>query len=562
MVRDSNSRMHYAKNLYRKMAETAKVQRAILLIGATGQIRTASFQNVEHLVVPTVALVEGVIHPVNAEHPELVLLEELAIAPQGWNGRPVVYGHPEVQGQPVSANYPEILESWSFGQVFNASLNTASKTLNMEAWINPARATAIGAQELITRLQNGKTIEISVGVFVSDETKTGTYNGKKYGGIWREIVPDHLAYLPDGYIGACSNDMGCGAPRAAVAHLVTNRGFVSLARTEVNAVADEKKTEEKKELAKPRSLFKRMRDFFKTAEGETDVELRAMLSDALYAIEPGSPWIDSVVPDEKLVTYSVMPEGVEIWYQRSYEIADGVVTFSAEKTQVTPKKVFEPVGASAPQPATAGTCGCGAKHAAEHKDAKEEIDMTKAERIKTLMDGKKLPAAFASEAFLNVCSDAQLTMLEAEAAKAEAPKAEVKTETPVVAAKTETPVVAAKVDAPKVQTEEEYLATAPQSIRDLVSQEKARNEAERASIVANMKTAQKVYTEEEMRAMPLPELRKMAKLCSVPTVAVDYSARGVPRDESVGDDSKVPPPPNMNERLKAAAAKRNGAATH
>src|SRR6266496_226176 len=39
-----------------------KVARHVHLIGATGQIRTASYEGREHLVVPVIALLEGVIH--------------------------------------------------------------------------------------------------------------------------------------------------------------------------------------------------------------------------------------------------------------------------------------------------------------------------------------------------------------------------------------------------------------------------------------------------------------------------------------------------------------------
>jgi hypothetical protein len=192
--------------------------RYLHLISATGQIRTATFEDREHIVVPVVALVEGVIHAVNADNPELVLAEEFGRSPLGWNGRPVMPDHPEAFGIRVSANSPKVLEKQRFGQVFNTKVE--GKRLLMEAWLDPSRAEAIGATRHLERVRAGEMLEVSVGVFVVAEEKLGVHNGQKYSAVWREIVPDHLALLPEGTTGACSIKMGCGTPRAASRHFV------------------------------------------------------------------------------------------------------------------------------------------------------------------------------------------------------------------------------------------------------------------------------------------------------------------------------------------------------
>jgi len=84
--------------------------RMIVLTGATGKSRTELLNGVEHLVVPVVALMEGVIHPVNAKAPEFVSGKVLQQAAHTWNGRPLVLGHPDIDGVKVSANSPRILE--------------------------------------------------------------------------------------------------------------------------------------------------------------------------------------------------------------------------------------------------------------------------------------------------------------------------------------------------------------------------------------------------------------------------------------------------------------------
>src|SRR4051812_5304874 len=92
------------------------------LIGAIGKWRTATLDGREYIVVPVVALVEGVVHTMNAAAPEFVAEAEFSKAPSGWNGRPVFYGHPIVNDRPVSGNSPDLWEAKRIGLVFNTGL--------------------------------------------------------------------------------------------------------------------------------------------------------------------------------------------------------------------------------------------------------------------------------------------------------------------------------------------------------------------------------------------------------------------------------------------------------
>lgn len=185
------------------------------LKASVGKIRTATFQDQEHLVVPIIALVEGVLHASNAEHPELVTMEVVAPGVIGWNGRPVMFNHPQRGGEMVSANAPQILDSESLGLVFNARVE--EDKLMMDAFINPEQVEKVGepAVELIKSLQDGEVAEVSIGAIVKAEEKQGSFNGIPYLGIWTEIIPDHLAILPTGTKGACSVDAGCGTRAAS-----------------------------------------------------------------------------------------------------------------------------------------------------------------------------------------------------------------------------------------------------------------------------------------------------------------------------------------------------------
>jgi len=178
-----------------------------------GATRTEQYQGREHLVVPVIALVEGVVHAMNSAYPEFVSAKEFSRAPSGWNGRPVFLGHPtNTSGTPVSGNSPDILEEKSIGIIFNTRIK--SKKLCMEAWIDVEKATEV-APDLLDRVAAGDDIQISVGVLVDTDDAEGVYQGKKYLGAWHDLVPDHLALLPASDAGACSWEMGCGVRAAA-----------------------------------------------------------------------------------------------------------------------------------------------------------------------------------------------------------------------------------------------------------------------------------------------------------------------------------------------------------
>jgi hypothetical protein len=198
-----------------------------------GTFRTEKLLGREYLVVPVTALVEGVIQGITADEPELALAEEFGKFPQGWNGRPCVMDHPEVivdnQIFKVSANSPAILEKYQFGFLFNSQLS--DKKLITEAWIDVERAKNLNdnSRAVYSRLQAlkaGEALEVSTGLFTGVEKHQGRFNGKDFGAIWTGVVPDHLAFLPEGAIGACSVADGCGAGDSGVSSFETLRANV------------------------------------------------------------------------------------------------------------------------------------------------------------------------------------------------------------------------------------------------------------------------------------------------------------------------------------------------
>lgn len=169
----------------------------------------------EYLVVPSVAIVEGVMN--NFLYTE----EEITAYIDAWNGRPLVIAHPQdLDGDYISANSPEIFAR-SPGFFFNAHFEDGR--LKGDWWIDTAKAETLGghAQAMVVALEAGKMFEQSTGLFSDEELTEGEFNGEKYEGIARNIRPDHIAILFDD-VGACSIEDGCGAPRVNRAEEAVN----------------------------------------------------------------------------------------------------------------------------------------------------------------------------------------------------------------------------------------------------------------------------------------------------------------------------------------------------
>lgn len=504
--------------------------RSLTLRGAQdGALRTATFRGRTHTVVPVVALMEGVVHAVNAAEPELVLATELQRTASAWNGEPVMLDHPEKNGKKVSANDPEILDASQVGQVFNARMSDTR--LLMDAYLDPSRADVVGeqARTLLTALEAGGTVEVSVGAFITIEKTSGVDgNGRRYAGIWRDIVPDHLALLPDGSTGACSVDSGCGAgvARAASKHLVTAEGLVPEGETMPDAPIPQL----------GRSLRERISSMFTfrteagAVEDMSDQDLRRTLDTALRATEPAYLGIESVFPGESTVIYAVAPEEKVQFFKRTYELTDAKdVSFDGERVEVEPVTRYEPVMAAAASAAAQGSTSCGCHSQQQSALSAEEKHVTvhkNAERITALIANAKTPWTEHDRVHLEGQSDERLAALES-AAVAE-PPAPVKPEI--------------------------TLADLPEGWRKAIEAQAALELSEKSTSIEALAAAQTVFTKAELEAMPLDQIKKMATLAGQPAPTTFAARQSAIR--SAAGDAGAPPPPDMNAALRAAAAKR------
>lgn len=176
-----------------------------LQLNAEAAVRRELYQGRMHTIVPAVIVVAGVLNGA------LVAAEEIAKFPEAWNGRPVPILHPMQNGQPISANLPDVLERKA-GYVFNTRFDT--DRLRAEFWLDEDQMVQMGQADLLATLQAGGTpkVEVSTGYFCDSVDRAGEFKGKTYSNVHLNLRPDHVALLPN-QTGACSILDGCGVPR-------------------------------------------------------------------------------------------------------------------------------------------------------------------------------------------------------------------------------------------------------------------------------------------------------------------------------------------------------------
>lgn len=175
-----------------------------------------------HLVVPASMLAEGVIN--GSKGPLYYDSAEIGKNPESWNGKPLVVYHPEMNGVPVSAQSPDIYDTHKIGYIFNSAFDEKLRT---ECWFDEERTKQVD-ERVYNAIINNQPMEISTGMEASLVKEKGEYKGIKYEGKIADIIPDHLAVLPD-KVGAFSISMGGG--------LFANERFI-IANTEQKWTAE------------------------------------------------------------------------------------------------------------------------------------------------------------------------------------------------------------------------------------------------------------------------------------------------------------------------------------
>lgn len=157
-------------------------------------VRRETMEDREYLVVPMVMLGEGVV--AGSGGPLLYPEKQLADRPVVWNHKPIVVYHPEIDGQPVSACDPVIINNRKVGLIMNTTWDAEAKKLRAEAWLEEHRLKKVD-KRILNAINKNEVVELSTGLFTDNEETPGEWNGEKYDAVATNYKPDHLAILFD-----------------------------------------------------------------------------------------------------------------------------------------------------------------------------------------------------------------------------------------------------------------------------------------------------------------------------------------------------------------------------
>jgi len=480
----------------------------------SGRVRVEERQNRRYLVSNVIMVVEGVLNNV------LYPADELRTFPEAWDGRPLPLSHPvDSNGNLISANSRDVIDAYSVGQVFNVQYNegTDSKpgTLVGEAWIDSAKLEDLAtnknskALKLLAKLEADEPIEISTGLFVEEEVKSGVFNGKTYETIARNHRPDHLAILVD-EVGACSVEDGCGMMRA-------NKSGITGA---ISKIVD------------------RAKEFALNAF--TDNDLRNALGDALRQKMSNTPGTYSYVRDiggeagNRFVVYDAewindegkREDGV---FRRNFSLSGDQITLADSQERVVKQTNYVPQAPQAPE-------GSSPRANAENQIKGEEDQMKIKQLVAAVIACNSNPFGAESEETLMKMSEAQLTpLIEDEKLKANcacegkgeelAPEA---AKAPEGAAPAAPAPVTNADDAPVTmgQLKALLLNTVPEMIEKAVTAQSSATKADkiRSELKAN---AACQIPDEALDSLDLAALEGVAKGYVMST---DFSGNGGPRE--------------------------------
>lgn len=271
-------------------------------------VRREQLDGSDHLVVPCVAAVEGVMN--NIFYPKEVLENFV----NTWNGVPVPVNHPKKNGYNVSANATEFENSINVGKFFN--VNFANNSIKGEIWINIEKAVRLGFEWLINKLESGEMMEVSTGLFGLSKEESGEFNGKPYQNVMTDIRPDHLALLPND-VGACSIEDGCGA-----------------VRTNCKCKGNGEK----------KSFWNKFKTLIFGNE-ESHNEIRQLLREKVSGNSPNADFVFVVDVWDNEFVYELESQSTFSLYKQTYNAdSNGNIEFIGEPIKVRMKTSYVPVG--------------------------------------------------------------------------------------------------------------------------------------------------------------------------------------------------------------------------
>lgn len=478
----------------------AKNELVTLKSNVIPSVRNDRMEDKDWLVVPMVMLVEGV-H--NGSCGALYYpKEELEKTPASWNHKPVVVYHPN---GPTACD-PDVITNRKVGVIMNTKFDGGK--LKAEAWLDPDRIKKID-NRIADAIENKSMMELSTGLFTDLEGPDGDWGQEHYDAIAVNYRPDHLALLPD-MKGACSMEDGAG--------------FLRLNSEK------EKKTEDRISKLWADTYFPVLRaagiDTTKLTSNELSHSAVFMQLDGLVRKKNSNAWIEEVF--DSFLCYSVNGE----LFKQEYEVGkDDVITL---------KDTPEPVVRVVQYKTKSGTF-LEVKN--DNQDGKEQ-SMNKDELIKKLLENGDSGWTDKDKEILNSMDEKVLGVIvekvdnraaaeaaekkkaEEEAAKnkaAETKKAETKTESAAVT--TTNVAVENKTEPKKPMTEEEYIATAPKNIQNVLTRGLKAYNSEVSRLIKIIKSNPKCsFSDEYLQNRELDELVGLAKIAAPEDKPLDQNS--------------------------------------
>jgi hypothetical protein len=511
---------------------------ALQMAVQTSAIRVAQFMQQEYTVVPVVAMIEGVRFGGNQDEPELGLAAEFGKFPQSWDGRPVTTGHPMVDGVFVYANQPQILETHQFGFIANTELDSGK--LKMEAWLNKSRAETLPeAQDVFDRIDGGEEIEVSVGFFCEVDETEGEYEGIPYSGVWRNIVPDHLAFLAVGVPGACSVADGCGVPKV-------NQGtrFMTLKTTKASEPPTQCSCGNKGHTNADPNTQQEMR-VYEIAPGALDRDIRNGIQDALRKRHPGVANYDIYVVGftSEVAVYEQYVSGMGY---KHYQIAfssdeNGKVTFSGDPVEVSIVSKIVPQDS----PPSGGTVSDGNQPTTQSANpeggSSSDEGNQMANENKDSNTPQPQPGATGGSG-PGAKGEKKPTGQNPSGTTDPAPATPARDSTNEGNASTTTQQARPQL------TAQQYIEQAPPEIREMLDSGVRMHQARKAEVIQQLKdTGRCKFSDDYLRGQSLETLEQLAELAKVPT----YTGRPNPTAQQSTETDAPPPAPVAFPALSA-----------
>lgn len=285
-------------------------------------------QGVDHFVLPTVGIKEGVW--VGSQGPVLYLNQEFGKGVSNWDHKPAVVWHPKKNGKPWTAADKEMINKYRTGILLDTGVK--NKKLTFNTWVEANRIKEL-SKKVYDKIQKGEKVEVSTGMVMDLEKKVGVWNGKRYNAIARNILPDHLAILPDS-VGACSVSDGAGLN-------VTNEAGMSVNPSELLKLLDVIDEEPRSKVAEIINRWLVENELSFTAiQREISTNLAAKFG------EKGRYW-DGYIRD-LFDDRVIFLDSDRKLYEMEYSIKDDAVVLSGDRKEVQAVLQYQPVANETP----------------------------------------------------------------------------------------------------------------------------------------------------------------------------------------------------------------------